>query len=453
MRAIKIAYKIIFLSFIFFNFESFSTDILIEGKENIPPISSSSKVFQSLPISEIKDIQREIEKSHQTANFKELLKVHAKFKELNYKESQWEEIAEQLKIYKWSNQNWRQTVGGHLFYPTNVPELLDSPYTEHLLKRTDMIWAFAIAAYYRHPLGQYYLAKTLNTIRSNYTDADRPKFFNELFKTSLTTLFSHLDHNDACYALGRSKVEYPYIGDDFIKVEPFDIFNKGTNFRNKLEAVYCQDASLLYEEDYLKLGKQGCALAYREAAMCAQNIAEKEHLLQQSADLGYPSALIDLGHLYKKKEDHERAIKYYQDASEKGIAEGHIQYGICLVGDVVSNLEELKKDLSDISANIIEEATDRFALAGKSNNPRGWEYLFALKRELYKKTKSQALKKDFYDALVEGIKLGSDTAYHNMHLYFPKKNHPETFSSLVNTYGYPPQERLYKQIKSYWKTL
>ena len=446
----KIVCKTAYILLMLTEFKAFSTDMLLEDKENVSPNLISSRSQMPL-LKEISAIQSQLRKSHDSADFKDVLRNHEHFRTLTaYPENEWKDIAQDLNVYKWPQQNWYQSVAGHLFYPSDINVFLESPYKKHLIRKSHMTWACAVAAYYHHPLAQYYLAKTLDKIRSEYSDADRPEFFNKLYETSLKDLAQCLDNNDACYALGTSKQEYPYIGDDYTKGESLDIFKKGTDFKNKMGTILCQKRHLRQKE-YLKLAQQGYGPAYVKAAFYTEEFEDKEEYLKKAINLDYITAWIELGDLYEEQNNLSLAQECYKEAAKRGLIEGRIQYGISLVGNIARESADLYNDEGILlfPEEVIAEAAHSFTLAGQEKDPQGWQYLSALKLKLYQKTPTKELEQEFYQALVEGIKLGDDEAYHKMYQYFSK----DTFTFYVNNYGRPPQEKLYRQIQDYWKNL
>lgn len=449
MQILKII-KITFFSALIGTSITFATETEIESKKNISPVTFHQDA-RTL-VDEVERIQNEIKKNYAEARVDNLRQLNKKFRELDYKEDEWEQIAKKLYAYKWPEQNWEQTVGGYLFYPNNLNEILSSSYTEHLIKRIDMIWSFAIAAKYNHPLGQYYLAQTLDTIRSGYTNTDKPKFFIDLYEKSLKTLHLCQDHPDACYILGINHTDYSYkVGIyDFNPKKALEFHEKGEDPRNRLEALKvkrtCKKSfSPPSIQEYLTLAKEGYGPAYIEAAEIEKDFEKKLSYLQAAAKLDFSQALVEIGDLYEEKGDFENAFKYYKEAGEKGVSKGYVNISIMLLGDRELP-SEYNKDLTKVSQENINKAKDYLTLAGKANDPEGWNQLTSLYKDLYDLHKDECYLSKIRSSIENGLRLGSSRAYHKAYTLF----HAD-FSKIIQTYGSPPQDDLYKTIRRFLK--
>lgn len=449
MKIIK-TIKVTFFSILIGTSMTFATETEIESEKNISPVASH-KDAKTL-VDKVERIQNEIKRSHTEASVDTLRQLNKKFRELGDKEDQWEEVAKKINAHQWPSQNWKQTVGGYLFYPDNVNEILSSPYTDHLIKRIDMIWAFAISAKYNHPLGQYYLARTLDDIRSSYTTAHKPKFFNHLYKKSLTTLSSCQKHPDACYILGINYLDCSYkVGIfDFNSKKAFRLHEKAGDARNKLEALEvkrtCKKSfSPPSIQDYLLLAKEGYGPAYVKASDIAESFEEKLSYLKEAEKLDFLPALVEIGDLYKENEYFENAYKYYKKAGEKGISMGYVKISIMLLGDR-ELFPEYKKQLTNISQEDINNAIHYLSLAGKAKDPEGWNQLVSLYKDLYDFHKNENYNSMLRSSVEEGLRLGSSKAYHEAHTLFHDR-----FLDIINTYGPPPQDNLYQTIKEFLK--
>lgn len=246
----------------------------------------------------ITEFQGEIEKAHAQVNYKLLVETNKKFKALNYAPREWEEIARDLKAEKWGDQNWKDVVGGHLFYPKNTLDLLDSPHTAHLIKRSDMIWGLAIAGGYNHPLGQLHFAYALKTSatdeyedRLNDKEKEERRFIENLYQAARQTLEKCDSRPDACYVLGCGYSDYGHYGP--LRVWTFDSVKEAREYfgrpttdpRNKLHELKVRDSfPAFFEEegvfppvlqDYINLAKEkSYGPAYIEAARKADRAEE-----------------------------------------------------------------------------------------------------------------------------------------------------------------------------------
>ncbi|WP_010301713.1 hypothetical protein [Candidatus Odyssella thessalonicensis] len=213
----------------------------------------------------------------------------------------------------------RQIIGGHLFYPPDMNELLASYYTESLIERRDHIRGLIIATKYHSPVAEYYLTQKLAKIYSrNYEDrAEEGKppvtFFDKHFKHALQELEQCTEHPDACLILGQNYAlddDTPGIVDDDDH-KALQLFIRGGDARNKLEALILKqlDVRIFSEserptiEDFLKLAEEeSYGPAYVEAAEMVKDPSKKIDYLTKAVDICqfYP-AYVDLGYVYRYK--------------------------------------------------------------------------------------------------------------------------------------------------------
>lgn len=471
MKNLKMFY--IFVSMIIGGARVWSTEgMAIEDKENA--LSHYNVVRDTiLAIQVIADIQNEIKGAHKEVyegkSVATLRQLNKTFGKLRYSEESWENIAHQLNVYKWPEQNWKQSVGGHLFYPENVNDILASPFTISLVERIDMIWSFAISAKYHNPLGKYYLGWTPIRIRARYTDADRPQFLSNILRDSLNSLYQCQDHSDACYVLGVNLTggfyqdqgaAFTYDEQNKLKIYKkvkdereagLRFYEKGNNLQNKLAALrekfYCRNDPLVQQsmvDEYLLLAKEGCGAAYVEAAkLVGYNVDSAIFYLEEAVKLNFFQALIELGILYEEREDFENSIKYYKMGGEKGIGKGYAMISDILLGGDIS-FEKQVKNLPQVSEANISESIYYFTLAGKANEPEGWDQLAILYHNLYKIYKKEEYLASLASTLEKGVRMGSSCAYLQIHNLFIK-----SMERVVQAYGRPPQADLYKSIERF----
>ena len=434
---------------------------------SVPPQNTDTLMKNLVSIAgEIQEAHRKVYKGESVTRLHQASKA---FQKLDYPQTDWQTIARQWNVYKWPGQDGKRTVGGHLFYPDNVNDLLSSRYTIGLLERIDMIWAFAIAARHQHPLGQYYLGWTLDRVRARYTKADRPEFLTSTLRDSLNTLYQCQDHPDACYVLGVNRTDCSYQGQGVI----FDIsekksikiyekgiagrekglrfYEKGGTLQNRFAALkkrfYSSNDPMIQRptaDEYLVLAQEGYAPAYVEAFELMENNFNLEmYYLEEAVKLNFPQAFISMGLLYEGRKDFENAIKYYEEAGKKGVGKGYIKMSEMLSGGDLG-LEKYAQNIPQISEENIQKIIHYLTLAGKADEPEGWNQLAYLYGNLYKVHHDKKYVKLLASVVEKGVRMRSDQAYAQVRDHFSK-----SMEDVVQTYGRPPQADLYKDIESF----
>ncbi|AIL12423.1 hypothetical protein IM40_01035 [Candidatus Paracaedimonas acanthamoebae] len=391
----------------------------------------------------------EIKKAYSEAERHALKWAYDDFMKLDYPDPVWADYAQQLKVDSWPAQTTgKERVGAHLFFPPHALEWFDCPYRNHLLKRFDYLWGFAISAKLNHSLGKYLLVDALHQIR-RYEEPKLTPFFQEYLRTVVAELNQCLNHPDACYLLGRGQTgNYPYLISRCDRTLPEDeLFRRHPDhLRNQYYALKETDDYWTYQESmvkkYLDLARQGYFPAYLRAADRAKDVQEKIQILTEASEKGYGLAFLELGYLYEG----EQAVSCFQQAAENGISTGYIVLAKSLIGDPRPHMKQWRKDLTHLSQKeadqLTEQAAEYFKKAGEAHDPKGWEYLIVLWKERFETAKAQKdqSKMQFYwpkltDAIQDGMHIGSAYAYLQAQVYFKKPY----FEGRVRAYGYPPQ--------------
>lgn len=328
----------------------------------------------------------------------------------------------------------RQIIGGHLFYPPDMNQLLASYYTESLVERRDHIRGLIIATKYHNPVSEYYLTQRLAIIYDrSHEDKDvegKPPvtFFDDHFKHALQELEQCTEHPDACYILGQNyglSLSAPDIVEDDER-KALQLFIKGGDARNKLEALLIRkryirvfsEAERPTIEDFLKLAEQeNYGPAYVEAAEMVKDLNKKIDYLTKAVDICqfYP-AYIDLGYVYRYQGNREQTLVAFENAGKHDVPHGYI---LCaaLIGDNIQSfpLHMPISALKKLSGQDREKVAHYFRLAGEAQDPEGWlqlaSFYFSSARLVEADNDKKSLRQLGYEALEEGIKLGSINAY------------------------------------------
>lgn len=411
----------------------------------------------------LESIKQQIREGHQEANWKRIYLAYKAFDSLKCNESLWETYGRDLKVYQWPSQkSWKDTIGGHLFFPPETIDWESIAIESYHLRRIDNLWAFTIGAHFGHPLSKLYLVKTLDKIRSEYTDADQPDFFKKLYKESFQDLKNAADNPDACYVIGINYRCNPYSTAGYMneKVDKVTLGCKnsigwheiGKDLKNTFGILKVKsNAKAIYDpptaDDYLALARAGYKPAYSEAAELTQDYKMKKKIRKEAIKEGYTIAWLGLGGMYKAKGNIDKARKNYTNAGEAGITAGYIRLGISYIGNVKNDLEMKKIPLKAHTEDDIKEGINAFRRAGKAGNPEGWEYLTQLYSLLHEEKLIPT--KEFYhtitDSLCEGAWLGSASCYHKAYCLLPKS----IFSFILMNYGMPPQHELRHVIEDF----
>lgn len=400
----------------------------------------------------IHKIHDKIKNGYAEAKRHKLYKAYHVFGQLDLPDQVWEAYATLSKIDLWpARTTWKECVGAHLFFPSQVLEWLDCPYKKHLIKRLDIVWGLAISAKLNHSLGKYLLADALYKIRESHHWKGIPiltPFFQEYRRDAVKELKQCVHHPDACYLLGQG-----LITKDFFyslsrldnTLSAYDLFSRHSNhysnhLRNKYYALRTSIVQTPTAKTYLKIARRGYLPAYLEASRLIDDPQQKEIILKEAAQKKYGPAFLKLGYFfYNEKEEDEQALSFFRQAAEEhGMATGYVILGNLKVGD----LSDHKNISEEETQHLTEEAAEFFKKATEVKDPKGWKCLISLWKERYDAAKAQ---KDtdkiklYWDKLASaiqyGMQIGSAYAYYQAQSYFNE----EFFLSCISAYGYPPQ--------------
>ncbi len=411
----------------------------------------------------LEDIKQQIQEGHREPNWKRIYLGHKMFETLDYDESLWEIYARDSKAYQWPSQkNWKDVVGGHLFFPEKTLEWENIYPESYNLRRIDNLWAFAVGAKFNHALSKLYLAKMLDKLRSEYTDAATPEFFKRFYKEAFIDLKKSPDNPDACYVIGtnyryNSYSVAEYLGEEVDRVtlgckNAIEWHETGKDLKNQFGILEVKsNAKSIYihptADEYLALARAGYMQAYTKAAELIKDDKERKKIRKEAIEKGYNIAWLGLGGMYKIRGRIDKARECFAKAGEIGITSGYIKLGISYLGDIQSEMEMKEKPLNTRTKEEIENGIKAFRLAGKAGNPEGWEYLARLYQQLYEKKliSKEDYQDKMHDTLCEGTWLGSASCYHTA--YFRLTD--STFSFILKNYGMPPQHELRYTIEQF----
>lgn len=429
-----------------------------EGSHTLQSSTPTITEDFSLLDGHMKSLLQKLEAAHKEVDVKEILKAYENFASLEFSAEVWKAYRLRQGIYQWPRQDDKQAVGSKLFLPKWTYEWADSFEQKDLLKRKDMVQAFAIGAKLNDPVSLYYFVDTFQAIRKEFSFKDiLPELLYQFYQQAFKDLEQCTDHPDACYILGWNAWNYPYLR-KFKPEESFNLHVKGGDLRNRFKALEIREChggkgkSRLEKatfEDYLEVAREGYGPAYLRAAELVTDPETKVSILKEAIKKGYAPAFIKLGRLYNTKKDIEEKRKYYEAGAQAGISEGYVVLGRTYVGDVTSITQEEAEALSEEQ---IEKAEHFFRLAGEAQDPSGWDHLaqlysVLLPNEQIAKEKRLSYCRNMYDALIKGISLGSAEAYRTAAVYFS-----ESLPGLIEVYGYSPRNsRTYQMFVDFIK--
>ncbi len=390
-----------------------------------------AKNFTSSPIiSAVQNLYNEIKQSQKNADIHHIKIAYKKFKEITYTPDQWKDIAAQFKAHKWPAQTtWQEAVGGHLFYPTNIDELMESPYRKHLSKRGDMVWSLIMAAKFNHTLGEYHLAYILDKAHTAFIIGKKPKIIQTLYTKAFDDLKKE-NTSEAFYILARNYTDCSYK----VGVLEFNIENalalhtKGTDACNKFYSLMLRDKYSLIEGEptlgeYEKIAENYLP-TYLYLADKVEDFEIKLKYLEKAIGLNYVDAFYKLSDLYHEQDNLIEAKNVLIKAKEAGHNGAYMRIAKLILG----KREGLafNKDVKQLSSHALIEAEKALEGAIIANDSRGLEYLAVLKYQ-------QDKKEQMVNFLEKGVKLGSVASYQ----LAAKILTPDSFSRLVKRYGDP----------------
>jgi hypothetical protein len=397
-----------------------------------PKDKSSSRRLKASPLSKLVEnvngLTRQIEEAYTNASKMDLYETYKAFKALDYNEQTWAKLGQQMKVERWpSQESWKETVGGQLFFPTSrIHQYQESNYTNHLLQRSDILHGCIFAATFRHSLGLFYTAHILWTINrfDDDLEADRehnkPNFYTRTMSQACQELEQLLDRSDVCYALGQAGSLPTSLTDNYVSMDHVSYYKKGKDLKNQceflVEKMMAEEETEGTIDDFLSLAHQGYLPAYLEAAKYANNTKQRErakHILEEATQKGYSLAWIDLAYWYGKNKQLEEYQECLEKAAKADISYAFIEKGFSFLGNETQQID--REELKKIPAENIGQAAAAFLKAGQLHDPLGFECLAELKLELSKLATTQdeaealraeALRAEAYEAIKQGCALG-----------------------------------------------
>lgn len=420
---------------------------------------------------ELQAISSQIQNGLNEGDANKIMAAHMRFEALESEDANWQQQALGL-VYKWSSQtNWREAIGGHLFFPhqTFMWEMLDVE--KYRLSRRDTVISLACGVKYKHPICMYYLAQILEEIHTSSTDAPISQVIPSLFGQAYALLQRHDDNPDACYVMGKFLTSSPSIFQEG-KIVPIwckpqeavrwherglqDIKNRYAILRVK--SNFKADFDPVTSDEFLQLARVGFPLAYLDAACLQEGFDQKQLILQEAITAKCGPAFIALGSLYEDRyimklreglkdfTDLDRARSLYKQAGDLGFYFGYVQCGRALTGPITfDSSPRLHNNIRTLPHEVMADIVSLFQLAVKGHHPDGCDYLAEFTYILYHQesdsTRKEKLERLYFKALEEGVKLGSVLAYSKFKQYFPDQLQP-----LIDKYGPALQEKAFQDL-------
>jgi hypothetical protein len=443
-RHLKINLSVLILIISFIGPASFASSSIEAENEKPFKKSSSSSLMK-----EIETLKSKIKRSQDKRDVSKLLELNKKFKKLNYDSEQWESQSKKLAIEKWPSQSWKESVGGFLFYPADMDHFLACDSTEHLALRRDILWSLGVAAEYKNPLAQYYLARGLDTLQASHSLEPRPAFITSLYTEALSLLEKCPNRPEACYILAQNySCDAAKVGlKEFNLDTALDFHAKGSQTEG--HAGLCNRFAhlvkrSLYERLETPKAKEYRALnygpAYAQAGHLAQKSKKKQKLYEEAVNQGFPQAHLSLGALHERKGRKEEAVKAYEEAGNQGVPRGYVTLSHSLIGDRTLKYGT-NKDLTQVPREDVDRAATYLHQAGEAGDFEGWDQLVSLHQHLYELYKNEDDLSKLISALEKGLEMGSSHAHRKAQLLFPAK-----YDQLVARYGQPTQRELHIHV-------
>jgi len=384
----------------------------------------------------------------------DLLSLGEEFDRLDYSSGEWKKQAKRLNVEDWPHQNnqWKEKVGSHLFYPSRIDYYLSSQSTRHLAGRRDVLWSLAISACYRNPLAQYHLARRLDELHNEHSPVLRPDSIQNLYMYALDILEKSPHVPWACYILGQNySSESSKVGlREFNLDRALEFHKEGSKHdspaghHNRVallvkKTLYSSpEFSVPVKKDYLSIDKYGPA--YVHAAYLSKKDKNKQNLLQKAAELGFPHAYLDLGFFYENRGMTKEAWEQYEKAGNAGVTRGYVLLSHRLIGDLTGRYET-SVDLSKVSPEDLKRSVNYLKMAGKDGDVEGWEQLIGLYKRQYEHFKSKEDFEKLLSVLEKAFKMGSSYAYRQARIMFPNR-----YEHFIALYGPPTQSGILDYI-------
>lgn len=461
----KVYCKTTILSWIFLTLVSYSAESELKSGGGHDAHAGSSASQTSLASTalgiEIESVSQLVQKGLQEGDAQKIVEAHHRFTSLEFEPQNWERIGQQLKICKWSSQeSWRDSVGGHLFFPTEVFAWELTDIERYHLWRRDTIMSLAFGARYKNPICMYYLAKVLDTVHTKSTDAPLAAFIGDLYETALSILKLHEGNVDACYVMGRS-----YSDGSGVLLSKFNPklallwHEKGSqNLKNRygilhVKSIYKAVFTPPSADDFLKCAREGFPIAYFDAASLQVTFEKKVPILDEAISQRFVPAFVELGLLHEGRsrrtnnaEDLTMARNLYKRAGESGLVAGFVQWGKTFTDNITFDSSiGLRKNVQSLSSEQKTQVEIAFQKALIGHHPEGCDYLgefvYILHQNESDAENKRRLANVLYHALEEGIKLGSVLAYEKVKRYYK-----DQLQALIDKYGPAPQEAAFKSL-------
>ncbi len=252
--------------------------------------------------------------------------LYAVFKEFSNEEPKmdifYEQACTSCNITKWPSQTtFREAWLGDIFYPRKEIRLYYEHWSsEYLIKRFDILWSLAMSAKFNNPLALYYLTRGLQIHIDAIADCDTEVIPN-LYKKALGILEKVKDNDDA-YWVRATAYELAYRGTYcFNPHQAFELHAQSKEKESQLQMLLIRERYINFvkptQEDYINLS-QAYPKGYIEIVeKFAEGFDEKVSLLNLAYENGYYPALLELGWLYGKAGNKEKALQYHHTYSER----------------------------------------------------------------------------------------------------------------------------------------
>jgi hypothetical protein len=409
-----------------------------------PKDKTSLRHLKASPLSKLVEnvngLTRQIEEAYMNASKMDLYETYKAFKALDYKEQTWAKLGQKMKVERWpSQESWKETVGGQLFFPTSrIHQYQESSYTKHLIQRSDILHGCIFAATFRHSLGLFYTTHILWTINRLDDDLkadiehEKPNFYTRTMSQACQELEHLLDRPEVCYALGQECFLPTSLTRNYVSMKGMDYYKKGADLKNQCAVLtrkmIAEKYTELEVEDFLNLARQGYLPAYLEAAEYASNIKRRDRaklILEEATQKGYSLAWIDLAYWYEKNKQLNEYQECLEQAAKAGVPYAFIEKGFSFLGNKTQQID--REELKKTSAENIGQAAAAFLKAGQLRDPLGFECLAELKLELSRLAttpdEAKALRADAYEAIKQGCKLGWKASFWDLAIVTSGEKH------------------------------
>lgn len=329
---------------------------------------------------EIECLQEKVSSALDNARISTLKHAFDRFSKMDLPEEEWERLAQSLGADRWRDQEtWKQVVGGHLFFPWDTFTWENIPWETFRLQRSAHLWAYAYSSKFFNPVGFYYLAHQMQSIRTMYTDEPFP-FFEKIKKYALEVLSESFNNPEACYIIGtecmsgptpspQSAMEWHLQGDD----------NKNC-FKYLMAQANVPEEETLWPgiEDLAALARSGFWPACLEHDTSSIQ-SDIDFLIEASQHL--PQARIPLAILYRNLLQVDKEKEQLNLARKEGVTEAALMLAFQIVGDPRTAIMKLE----GLSQEKIDEALKLFIKAGTKHNPEGWYWAAHVLERKYQK--------------------------------------------------------------------